>query len=136
MLDCIVGFILNGAERVGLLDDFPLLKDYMGRIITREHFVTAHVPPDRRPETLYFCYGTRASRVMWTVRELMSVFNSPLPLNVKDVNIFKGEHKTEDYLEATGGAAQVPVLVSGDGKLKLTESVAIVLHLVSKFHLL
>ena len=71
--------------------------------------------------TLYHAYGTRSSRVLWAIYEF------GLAVTIKQVGLFNGELKTPEFKKLNPAAA-IPVLEMED--LVLTESCAIVLHLV------
>jgi glutathione S-transferase len=74
--------------------------------------------------TLYEFHPTRSVRVRWTLQEL------GVPFEAINVNLAAGDHRLPEFLKLNP-AGKVPVLV--DGKVVLTESVAIVLYLAEKY---
>ena len=73
---------------------------------------------------LYEFAPTRSIRVRWTLQELGVDFEPVV------VNLIAGENRRPEFL-AINPAGKLPVLV--DGRLVLTESVAIVLYLAEKY---
>lgn len=72
--------------------------------------------------TLYFSYGTRASRTYWAALEM------GLDIDLRHVNLTEGEHKSEYFQRETGGISVVPIFK--DESLTMSESVAILLYWV------
>ncbi|MBI3924209.1 MAG: glutathione S-transferase family protein [Armatimonadetes bacterium] len=73
---------------------------------------------------LYGTPPTRATRVLWVLREL------GLDCEVCFVSLRRGDHRKPEFL-ALNPAARVPVLVDGD--VVVTESAAIALYLAEKY---
>lgn len=73
---------------------------------------------------LYGTPPTRATRVLWVLRELQ------VECEVVFLSLLRGDHRQPEYL-AINPAARVPALQDGD--LVLTESVAICLYLCEKY---
>jgi len=72
---------------------------------------------------LYFSPGTRASRVYWLILEL------GIDVEIRPIRLDAGEHKKPEYTKLNP-AGEVPTYVDGD--LVLTDSSAIILHLLDK----
>jgi len=78
---------------------------------------------DTKP-VLYHMPKTRSTRVLWLVKEM------GIDVEVKTIDMMKGEHKSSDFLKINPNG-QVPALFDGD--LKLFESFAIAIHLLEKY---
>ncbi len=74
--------------------------------------------------TIYGQKASRAFRAIWLAEEI------GLDYELKEVNLFEGEHKSPDYL-ALNPLGQVPAMADGD--FSMGESLAITLYLARKY---
>jgi len=74
--------------------------------------------------TLYHSWGTRSSRALWMSLEL------GVELQLKDIQLSKGDHKSADYLKINPNGV-IPAFQ--DDKVTLYESTAICYYLLDKY---
>ncbi len=85
-------------------------------------------PPPHPTYTLYGGAHNRGLRIMWALEELNQ------PFKLIDLNLFKGEQRTETFLKLNP-AGKVPALIDAtqpEEPLIITESVAILNYLAEK----
>jgi glutathione S-transferase len=146
--DIALGYVLNICDKIDMLADFKALKDYVGRLSSREAFKRAYGPEEAKDivslkhqvrkqqeisdlknlskVTLYHVPGSRSTRVEWLLGEL------EVEHDVFDVAKQKGLLwiKSEEYTQINPNAT-LPAMV--DGNLKYFEAGAMIKYILNKY---
>uniref|UniRef100_A0A6B2L7T1 GST N-terminal domain-containing protein n=1 Tax=Arcella intermedia TaxID=1963864 RepID=A0A6B2L7T1_9EUKA len=146
--DIAVGYTLHAANALGWLKEHEVVYNYYLRLAHRPAFqaallsevqIEALPPAPPSPVTkpkvsnlstrpvLYTHPATRGQRVIWTLHEA-GIYDK---VDIKTIDLTKGEHKSPEYLKIHPGGV-LPCLVDGD--FVVTESGAIIMHLLRKFN--
>jgi len=144
--DIVVGFTLNAANVLGWLKPGTPVYSYWLRLAHRPAFQKAMMTEGKQlpaappaPQTkqrlyklsskpiLYTNPNTRGQRIVWLINEC-GLSGS---VEIKNIDLTKGEHKSPDYLKIHPGGV-LPCLTDGD--FTLTESGAILSYILRRFN--